>query len=384
MPHFCAVGLSLAGILVLTVAPAHAEQIIRWGHGWTSNSNPNNDMKTAGQREAHTVLPVRDMDVSQIAIRGGANRAGTPLYRIGIQGDDGTSNHYPNGQWLGGPGNFATSAIPLNAWQILTLPAMSQLTKGVRYHLVIEAAMADAANYSSIIVNYQPQRRCYRVLDGVYDDAVGRETYKGTSWSRASSMPIVGVDTNANLAIGQPWTSGENYTIVPTKDNRYGQTFKLDIPVESATVELLSLSLYVSTLNLAPNDDLRLHLVRAGSANPLLSTTLVDKNNMPAPGMITVATPPVRLRTGHDYLLVVESTNTITSAGYYRALAVIGPLATDFAQAAEASFQGSSGSCVVSTKNGAWTAKTINNGTTDLVFEMQLRVPKKGSVLLLR
>ena len=289
--HLHAVCLLLAGLFALAVAPAPAGEILRWGHFWTSNSNPNNDMKVAGQREAHTVVPVRDMDVSQIAIRGGANRAGTPLYRIGIQNDDGTANHYPNGQWIGGPNNFATSAIPSNGWEIVTLPDMAQITKGTRYHLVIAAETADASNYSSIIVNYQPVTRRHRVADGVYDDAVGRETFKGTSWSRASSMPIVAIDTNANLAIGQPWTSGENYTIVPTKDNRYGQTFKLDIPVESSSVELLSFGLYVSTVNLAPVDDLRVHLLPAASSTPLLSMVLVDKDNLPAPGMITI-TPP--------------------------------------------------------------------------------------------
>ena len=384
MQHLHAIGLSLVGLFALAVAPLHAGETFRWGHSWFSNSNPNNDMKAAGQREAHTVVPVRDMDVSQIAIRGGANRAGTPLYRIGIQNDDGTANHYPNGQWIGGPNNFATSAIPSNGWEIVTLPDMAQMTKGTRYHLVIAAETADASNYSSIIVNYQPVTRRHRVADGVYDDAVGRETFKGTSWSRASSMPIVAIDTNANLAIGQPWTSGENYTIVPTKDNRYGQTFKLDIPVESSSVELLSFGLYVSTVNLAPVDDLRVHLLPAASSTPLLSMVLVDKDDLPAPGMITITPPPVRLRTGADYLLVVESTNTVTDSGYYRALAVIGPKAVDFAAAAEASFQGSSGSCVMSSKNGSWAEKTISGAATDLVFEMQLRVPDMATLVVVR
>ena len=383
--HLHAVCLLLAGLFALAVAPAPAGEILRWGHFWTSNSNPNNDMKVAGRREAHTVVPVRDMDVSQIAIRGGANRAGTPLYRIGIQNDDGTANHFPNGQWIGGPNNFATSAIPSsNGWEIVSLPGMAQMTKGTRYHLVIEAETADASNYSSITVNYQPETRRHRVADGVYDDAVGRETFNGTSWSRASSMPIVAIDTNANKAVGQPWTSGENYTIVPTKDNRYGQTFKLDIPVESASVELLSFGLYVSTVNNAPVDDLRVHLLPAASSTPLLSMVLVDKDNLPAPGMITITPPPVRLRTGADYLLVVESTNTVTGSGYYRALAVIGPKAVDFAAAAEASFQGSSGSCVMSSKNGSWAEKTISGAATDLVFEMQLRVPDMATLVVVR
>ena len=197
-------------------------------------------------------------------------------------------------------------------------------------------------------------------------------------------MPIVAIDTNANKAVGQPWTSGENYTIVPTKDNRYGQTFKLDIPVESASVELLSFGLYVSTVNNAPVDDLRVHLLPAASSTPLLSMVLVDKDNLPAPGMITITPPPVRLRTGADYLLVVESTNTVTGSGYYRALAVIGPKAVDFAAAAEASFQGSSGSCVMSSKNGSWAEKTISGAATDLVFEMQLRVPDMATLVVVR
>ena len=100
--------------------------------------------------------------------------------------------------------------------------------------------------------------------------------------------------------------------------------------------------------------------------------------------MLTVATPPVRLYTGQDYLLMAESTNTDTSAGYYRILAAVGPLNTDFEQAAEASFQASSGSCVVSSKSGAWTTKTINGGATDLVFEIQFRVPDMKGILILR
>ena len=286
--HLHAVSLSLVGLLTLAVMPAIAEEIIRWGHFWTSQSNPNNDMKVAGRREAHTVVPVRDMDVSQIAIRGGANRAGTPLFRIGIQNDDGTANHFPNGQWIGGPNNFATSAIPSsNRWEIVSLPGMAQMTKGTRYHLVIEAETADASNYSSITVNYQPETRRHRVADGVYDDAVGRETFNGTSWSRASSMPILAIDTNANKAVGQPWSGGEN-TFAFNQDWRYGQTFTLDVPVESSSVELLSFSLYVSTVYLAPVDDLRVHLLPAASSTPLLSMVLVDKDNLPAPGMITI------------------------------------------------------------------------------------------------
>ena len=387
MLHLHAIGLSLAGLFALAVAPLHAGETFRWGHFWTSQSNPSVNMNKAGLREAHAIVPVQDMELSQIAIRGGANRVGTPLYRIGIQSDDGTSIHFPSAQWLGGPNNFATSAIPLNAWQVLTLPATVQVTKGTRYHLVVEAAIADASNYSSIIGCYQPVLSCYRVLDGVYDNAVGRESFNGTSWSRASSMPIVAIDTNANKAIGQPWVSNDNYNIVPTKDNRYGQTFTLDVPVAESTVELLSFSLYVSTINLAPADDLRVHLLRAGTTTPLLSRVVVDKDNLPAPGIITVETPPIRLKTGYDYLWVVESTNTNTSVGYYRAMAANGPLVTEFPQAVEASFQGTSGNCVVSTKNGAWTPKLTGTGAvtaTDLVFEMELRVPDKGLVVILR
>lgn len=387
IPHLHAIGLSLAGLFALAVAPLHAGETFRWGHFWTSQSNPSVNMNKAGLREAHAIVPVQDMELSQIAIRGGANRVGNSLYRIGIQSDDGTSNHFPSAQWLGGSENFATSAIPLNAWQVLTLPATVQVTKGTRYHLVVEAAIADASNYSSIIGCYQPVLHCYRVLDGVYDNAVGRESFNGTSWSRASSMPIVAIDTNANKAIGQPWVSNDNYNIVPTKDNRYGQTFTLDVPVAESTVELLSFSLYVSTINLAPADDLRVHLLRAGTTTPLLSRVVVDKDNLPAPGIITVETPPIRLKTGYDYLWVVESTNTNTSVGYYRAMAANGPLVTEFPQAVEASFQGTSGNCVVSTKNGAWTPKLTGTGAvtaTDLVFEMELRVPDKGLVVILR
>ena len=386
-PHLHAIGLSLVGLFSLAVAPLHAEETFRWGHFWTSQSNPSVNMNKAGLREAHAIVPVQDMELSQIAIRGGANRVGNSLYRIGIQSDDGTSNHFPSAQWLGGPNNFATSAIPSNGWEIVTLPDMAQITKGTRYHLVVEAAIADASNYSSIIGCYQPVLRCYRVLDGVYDNAVGRESFNGTSWSRASSMPIVAIDTNANKAIGQPWVSNDNYNIVPTKDNRYGQTFTIDVPVAESTVELLSFSLYVSTINLAPADDLRVHLLRAGTTTPLLSRVVVDKDNLPAPGIITVETPPIRLKTGYDYLWVVESTNTNTSVGYYRAMAANGPLVTEFPQAVEASFQGTSGNCVVSTKNGAWTPKLTGTGAvtaTDLVFEMELRVPDKGLVVILR
>lgn len=71
-----------------------------------------------------------------------------------------------------------------NAWQTLTLPDTALLTKGVRYHLVIEAEFANATNYSSVLRNYQPVRSLFRIQDGVYDEAVGRETFSGTVWSR--------------------------------------------------------------------------------------------------------------------------------------------------------------------------------------------------------
>ena len=93
----------------------------------------------------------------------------------------------------------------------------------------------------------------------------------------------------------------------------------------------------------------------------------------------------MRLRTGADYLLVVESTNTVTGSGYYRVLSVHGPLDTEIAQAADATFQGASSSCVSSYKNGAWTVKKSGGGSaTDLVFEMQLRVPDMGSLMVVR
>ncbi len=370
--------------LISTLAPiSRADQILRWGHFWTANSNPAYNMNATGRREAHTVVPVRAMTISQIAVCGSTTRAGTPLYRIGVQGDDGTTAHYPDGQWIGGTENFATSAIPVNGWQTFTLPATAELLKGVRYHLVIEATSADATNYSSIIRNYQPTRRCFRVYDGVYDEAVGRETFSGTAWSRESSFPIVAIDTMANQAIGQPWTTGEN-TFGINKDWRYGQTFRLDIPTESASVELVEFSLYVSTINLAPADDLRVHLMKTGNTTPLLSLVLINKDSLPSIGIITVETLPIKLLRGNDYSFLVESTNT-TDSGYYRISSVNGPKTTDFAQAAEATFQGSAGGCISSFRNAAWIPKLSGGGSaTDLVFELKLRIPNPGTLMTVR
>ena len=381
--HLHAVCLLLAGLFALAVAPLHAGETIRWGHSWFTTSNPSMEVKPTGWHEAHVIVPVAPMTVSQIAFRGGTTRAGSPIYHVGIQGDDGTPNHYPNGQWLGGTDNFAATAIPTSGWQTVSLPAAVALETDARYHLVIEAAVADASNYSSIYRNHQNDRRCFRIRDGVYDETVGREAFNGTSWSRAHAFPILAIDTNANQAVGQPWGAGEN-TFAFNQDWRDGQTFTLDIAAESSTVELLSFSLYVSTIYLAPADDLRVHLLQAGNPDPLVSMVLVDKDSLPPLGMVTVATPPVKLRKGDDYQFIVESTNT-TASGFYRVLSVHGPLDTEIAQAADATFQGASSSCVSSYKNGAWTVKKSGGGSaTDLVFEMQLRVPDMATLVVVR
>ena len=106
-PHLHAVVLSLVGLFSLAVAPLHAGETFRWGHSWFTTTNPNMEIKPTGWREAHVIVPVAPMTVSQIAFRGGDTRAGAPIYRVGIQGDDGTPNHYPDGQWLGGTANYA-------------------------------------------------------------------------------------------------------------------------------------------------------------------------------------------------------------------------------------------------------------------------------------
>ena len=73
---------------------------------------------------------------------------------------------------------------------------------------------------------------------------------------------------------------------------------------------------------------------------------------------------------------------TGVAQGVVRASAQLG---LEIAQAADATFQGASSSCVSSYKNGAWTVKKSGGGSaTDLVFEMQLRVPDMGSLMVVR
>ena len=384
----CAVVIALISILTPI---SRADSILQWGHMWRSQNNAASPMNMQGGQDAHTVVPAEEMTISQIAVYGGDSRKGAPIYHIGVQGDDGTANHYPDGEWIGGEENFSISAIPSYDWETLALPTPVQLTKGVRYHIVIEAEFADAANYSSIWRNnQQPERTFFRVQDGVYDEAVGRERYRNSAWSRdIASFPILAIDTTNNKVIGQPWVAGEN-AFAGTKDWRYGQTFKLDIPTEAASVELVSFSLHVTQITGTPEDDLRVHLLRKGETTPLLSMVLMDCS-VPgqAVGLKTVETPPIKLKTGGDYWLIVESTNA-TAAGSYRFLTTRGPITSAFPQAAEATFQGSASTFISSFRNGAWTPKSSYAapvGPTDLVFGLGLLIPTPpppGTVIILR
>ncbi len=385
-PHLHAIGLSLVGLLTLAVAPAPAEEIIRWGHYWYSSTNPSMELKLANRAHAHIVVPVQAMTISQVAFMGGTTRAGSPIYHVGIQGDDATGNHYPNGEWLGGANNYAATAIPSNGWIIVTLPETVSLAKGERYHLVVKTFAADNDNFSSIMRNHQNVIAPFRVQDGIYDTAAGMEWFNGSSWSRAHSLPIMALDTVNDLALGQPWRAGENYTLLPTADNRYGQTFTLDLPVDTATVELVTLGLYISTVHLAPMDDLRVHLMRENDPTHLVSAVLIDKEKLPSIGFITVAIPPTRLHVGERYILVAEATNlTVTANGYYRIGGLIGAHENEIPLVPGATFQGTVGSCVRSVKNGAWTPMMIDNGRhTDLTFEFGLRIPPQGTMLLVR
>ena len=230
MQHLHAIGLSLVGLLTLAVSPMHAGETFRWGHGWFTTSNPSMELKITGNREAHVIVPVVPMTISQIAFYGGSTRTGEPVYRVGVQGDDDTPNHFPNGQWLGGDENYAETAIPATGWLTVTLPAEVALAKGGRYHLVIEAAMVDNGNLSSICRNHQNDRRRFRIQDGVYDETVGWESFKGSSWTRSHAFPIVAIDTNANKALGSRGPRARTTPSFPPRTIATGRPSSLTSP----------------------------------------------------------------------------------------------------------------------------------------------------------
>ena len=248
-------------ISILIATQGSASEDIRWGNHWTSPSPIPLYMTIAGKKYSHVVVPTTNMTVSKVGVFTSYLK-GSPEYRLGVQGDDGTTNHYPDGTWLGGAANYVTTAFPdTDDWTLFDLPTSVSFTNGGRYHLVIEVITASNPNhFAGITSPRQPTgRTTFRVGDGIYDESVGMEYYYN-GWTRQDSLSIVAVDTNANIAAGQPYNTGSiNYAIFNTAT--IGQLFTLEPGVDAPGFKLKEVGIQMVIIN-TPIDDLRIHIER--------------------------------------------------------------------------------------------------------------------------
>ena len=196
----------LVWVSLVWIAPlARGAELVRWGNGYWLGGGGTTYLQASGWKAAHAIFPTTAMAISQVHVRTGAGQLGSPVFRVGIQGNG--AGDFPDGTWVGGASNYATTALPtLNSWNMVALPAAANLLANTRYHIVVDVITADASNRSSMRHVLQVGNQAFfRPESGVYDTAVGREIYNGSSWSRGHSHAMLAVDTSATSSLGQPY-----------------------------------------------------------------------------------------------------------------------------------------------------------------------------------
>ena len=364
-------------LLVLLGTTGRGEDI-RWGNHWTSTSLATLYMTIAGRKYSHVVVPKTNMTVSKVGVFT-SHLVGSPVYHLGVQGDDGTTNHYPDGTWLGGAANYVTTAFPdTDDWTLFDLPTSVSFTNGGRYHLVIEVITAlNPSSFAGIRAPAQNNgRTTFRPGDGIYDESVGMEYNYGAGWARGGSLSIVAVDTAANIVAGQPYHAGSLYYSI-FDSARVGQLFTLEPGVDAPRFKLKEVGLQMSIIG-TPIDDLRIHIERVSDNEEICSTILISTNTLiPSMGYAFMSTNfPASsqfLEPGVQYRIVCEASNTPSANGYYRINEYHGG---SYAGAASATFQGATNHLLVAYKNYAWVwQEQLGYGdetSADLVFELTI------------
>lgn len=137
--------------------------------------------------------------VTWIVRRGVGYHAGTGgQFRISIQSDDGTGNHYPSGTMLGQK-TYSPGATPTSSWYVrTTFTSAPTLVAGTIYHVVFENIDANpTANYCSVNNTYM-----WSAYNGGapfnLDGVMATLRYSGGAWGvRSQDFPAFDV-TYAN------------------------------------------------------------------------------------------------------------------------------------------------------------------------------------------
>jgi len=372
------INLSTMCLLSITLlAPLCADAVVvRWGFGFQYDSGQNPTIANTSLKLAHTIFPTQSLAIARVGIRAGTVRTGSPVYRLGIQSNG--TNDFPNGTWVGGATNYGTTDMPITAdWNWVDLPATANLAVNTRYHIVFEAQSADAANYASYVSMAQSTPAPYRPENGIYDELVGREYYSGTFWTRGQALPIVALDTNAVLGIGQPYFMNQYQTAKGT--TRVGEVFTLTVPAPTGRHTLKAMGMRVLASKppsyVFPEDDCTIHLQRVSDNAVLASQVLISKTALgdTTNAYVTIMTnlnTEVTLSDGEQYRIFICSPGCIT--GYYRSGAPVPAWSNTIPSTASAQFQGGGAYAAYSNNGTTWSQFFYNSMEADSFFLLDL------------
>lgn len=302
---------------------------------------------------------------------------GSPNLQIAIKADDGFGN--PTG-----PDLSVGSVVAASTYPVVTMSPLA-LTAGNVYHMIHRVTNGDGTNQvylrstSPTVIQSQTDSGVPELNYGLM---VSNDT--GASWSVASTSDTVSwglYNSSTNDAIGQPYSYANYHNV--GGNNWRGQSFTFTGWGANTTVDAVSMQIYKGAAPVA--DDLRVHLIDAGTNTDLWSGVLMSKTAGATSGVgdiVTAVVPNVNLTPGQQYILALESLGS--SAGDFQmAYNISDAPAPLFGE----NFQEAYASQVVLASSAtlplAWNGADVVDGRYDAVFAIHTTVPEPAGLSLI-
>ncbi len=242
----------------------------------------------------------------------------SPKFDIGIQADDGTAQHTPNGNWISMVPNYSPSQY---SWNTIDIPDVV-LNPGVIYHVVIKAGTISGGAYAQFALTL-PNHKIWP-KNQRYDEYSDTLFYVSGYWNNLSGMPVIVLeDKYGTNNFGNPYIGTLNFTVHGNDTSFMSDDDRMvaeEFPGPYSVTKIASVKAYLKKVN-GPTSNLMFCIKDLTSGTDVVSGVMAYPAEAPDDvfGWVQKSFPPVTLFPGKIYRLYFYSDGAgSNSSSYYQ------------------------------------------------------------------
>ena len=297
--------------------------------------------------------------VTAIEVYGVVNGATSSSYTVGIQGDDGTASHLPNGTYLINVTSVTFPKAATGAW--FTTPAMTpasyNLVGGTIYHVIVDGSLN--ATSTKMFAWNGPSIPNHQIfpLGQFLDPMADTFDHGGASWVDDSMMPSFAILCSDGFNFGNTYSGSLLNAAAST--NWTGEVFTIP---GTMFINKIGVWAYYNSL---PQDNLIGNLVDTTAGVTLAPVTISAASVTTTPGWVDVSLPsPVSMNGANNFQLYF--TSPLSSATSYIIQSPSDLITSPIEDGL--SFGGTTSYAEYSTNGSTWTADT----SSDMAFRLAI------------